>query len=67
MKTVTLLILLSLAASLNTVYATEESTNADDITAYCTEQAQLAGIEDATELKQYMQDCVDSYTGTTGE
>ena len=65
MRTALLLILLSLTASMSTVYAEEGSP--DDVNAYCTEQAQLAGIEDADELRQYIQDCIDSYTAPAGE
>lgn len=64
MRTASLLILLSLTASISTVYAEE---GADDVNAYCTEQAQLAGIEDADEMRQYIQDCIDSYTVPAGE
>lgn len=67
MKTATLLILLSLTASASTVHANESATSLEDYNAYCTEQAQLAGIEDVDELKQYVQDCVESYAGPAGE
>jgi hypothetical protein len=67
MKTVTLLLLVSTLFSLNSVLAEEESGIIDDYNAYCTEQAQLSGIEDPDELKQFVQDCLDSYTGTSGD
>ena len=67
MKTARLLILLSLTALLSTAYATEASNENDDVSAYCNEQAQLAGIEDQAELNQYVQECVDSYTIPAGE
>ena len=67
MKTSTLLILASLIASMSAVNANELSASMDGYKTYCTEQAQLAGIEDENELKQYVQECIVSYTGTTGE
>jgi hypothetical protein len=67
MKTATLLILISFTASISTAYANEPDGSGDDVNAYCTEQAQLAGIEDAAELGQYVQECVDSYTMPAGE
>ena len=67
MKTATLLLLLSLTASINMAYATETSNDIDDIKAYCTEQAQLSGIEEGPEFTQYVQECIDSYTAPTGD
>ena len=66
MKTAILLTVL-LAASINTVKAEEAASDSEDIKIYCTEQAQLAGIEEAEELNQYVKDCIDSYAGPTGE
>ena len=74
MKNATLLILTALIASMNTVNANENTVNANELSAnmddyktFCTEQAQLAGIEDENELKQYVEECVESYTGPVGE
>ncbi len=67
MKTSALLLLVSFATAISTVNADELSTSIDDYKAYCTEQAELAGIEDANELKQYIKECVESYTGGAGE
>lgn len=61
MRTVTILFILSLTASTSTAYAQEEYSSGEDIAAYCSEQGELAGIEDASELSQYVQECVDSY------
>jgi hypothetical protein len=66
MRSAILLFLLTLTASISTVYA-EDSSVGDDVTAYCTEQGQLAGIEDTDELNQYVQDCVDSYAMPASE
>lgn len=33
----------------------------DDYAAYCNEQAELAGIEDAGEKSQYINECIDSF------
>jgi len=67
MKNTILVILLSLTAAISTVKAEETSTGIDDYKAFCTEQAQLAGIEDENELKQYVKECLESYVGPTGE
>ncbi|MDH5765335.1 MAG: hypothetical protein OEZ38_04895 [Gammaproteobacteria bacterium] len=61
MKFVTLLAVLSLTTVLNPVYATEMANADDDIVSYCNEQAQLAGIEDAAEKAQYVNECIESY------
>lgn len=61
MRITILLILLSLTASMSTASAEEAYEGGVDVTAYCSEQAELAGIEDATELSQYVQECVDIY------
>jgi hypothetical protein len=50
------------ATVLNTVYASEEMTSGNiDVPVYCEEQAQLAGIEEANEKNQYIQECIDSF------
>ena len=67
MKTAALLLLVSFATAISTVNADELSSSNDDYKAYCTEQAELAGIEDANELKQYIIECIESYTGDAGE
>jgi hypothetical protein len=62
MKTATLLISLALITPFYTTHANEEMNDQSmDIRAYCEEQAQLAGIEDATESTQYIQECIDSF------
>ena len=58
MKLAALLAILSLSAALNMAYATE---NEEDTNAYCNEQAEMAGIEDAGEKAQYMNECIDSF------
>ena len=67
MKNTILVTLLSLAAAINTVNAEETSESIDDYKTYCTEQAQLAGIEDENALKQYVKECLESYIGPTGD
>jgi len=67
MKTASLVILFSLTASMSTAYAADATEGGEDVTAYCTEQAQLAGIEDASELSLYVQECVDSYATPAAE
>jgi hypothetical protein len=58
--------LLLLTATMNIAYA-EDTSPGDDVQAYCKEQADMAGIEDATELSEYIQDCIDSYSTPAGE
>ena len=67
MKHTILVILLSLTAAISTVNAEETSASVEDYTAFCTEQAQLAGIEDEDDLKQYVKDCLESYVGPAAE
>lgn len=67
MKTAALLLLVSFATAISTVSADELPSRNDDYKAYCTEQAELAGIEDVNELKQYIKECIESYTGGAGE
>ncbi|MDH5471917.1 MAG: hypothetical protein OEY87_03185 [Gammaproteobacteria bacterium] len=66
MKFATLLAILSLTATFNTAYATQDAGN-EDAMAYCDDQAQMAGIDDAEEKKQYIQECVDSFGSTSGD
>lgn len=47
--------------ALNTAYASEMANPEENISAYCTEQAELAGIDNLEEKNQYIQDCIDSY------
>ena len=67
MKNTILVILLSLTAAISTVNAEETSAGIEDYTVFCTEQAQLAGIEDENDLKQYVKDCLESYVGPAAE
>ena len=64
MKFAVLLPLLFL--SLSNVASAEEATtteNSDstDYVAYCTEQAELTGIENAAEKNNYIKECIESY------
>ena len=68
MKITTLLALLTLSSIFNTVYATEEDFRSiDDYATFCSEQAQLAGIEDGDEMNQYIKECLESYGITTDD
>lgn len=72
MKLTILLAFLSLSPILNTVHATEENVGvgvsvSDDTAAYCDEQAQFAGIEDADEKRQFVKDCMESYGVSSGD
>ena len=60
MKYFALLAALSLATTINTVYATEVTSSDDEAIAYCNEQGELSGIENTEEKKQYIKDCIES-------
>ncbi len=67
MKQVIVLTFLSLIFSFP-VFAADDSIESDqDILAYCEEQAASAGIEDATEKSQYVQDCAANFGVTVAE
>ena len=66
MKNTSLLAMLALMMTMNIAHA-EESTAQVDYKEFCNEQAQIAGIEDAEELKQYVKDCLESYIGPADE
>jgi hypothetical protein len=66
MKFSAVLVILFLTAAFNPAFATEEGFDKDSITAYCKEQAELAGIEDKVEKQEYLKDCIDSYS-TSGD
>ena len=63
MKIATLVVSLALLVTpFYIAHANEELTNQEmDVNAYCEEQAQLAGIEEAEESAQYVQECIDSF------
>ncbi len=61
MKFAVYLAALSLTATLGTAYATGIANPEDDISGYCKEQAELAGVEDMDEKAEYIKDCVDSF------
>ncbi|MDH5611789.1 MAG: hypothetical protein OEY66_04970 [Gammaproteobacteria bacterium] len=61
MKFLVVLAILSITTAFNSAYATEAGADSDNVTAYCEEQAQLAGIEDNIEKQEYIKDCAESY------
>jgi len=62
MKRTVLLTLLFVYSIFNTVNATGEETSVtEDFAAFCTEQAELAGVENPDEIKQFIKDCMMSY------
>lgn len=61
MKLSVYLVALSFAVTLGTAFASDKSDYDNDISSYCTEQAELAGIEDMVEKYQYVNDCVESF------
>lgn len=68
MKFAILLAFLSLSSIFNTVYATEEDASvSENVAAFCDEQAQLAGIEDADEKNIYVKECMESYGVLPGD
>lgn len=56
----TLLTFFSLGMISNPAYAADSS-DQNGAADYCNEQAEMAGIEDADEKQQYIQDCTDSF------
>ena len=66
MKNKLLVIMLSLMA-ISTANAEDSSASVEEYTKYCEEQAQMAGIEDENEYKQYVRDCLESYVGPVDE
>jgi hypothetical protein len=67
MKFTALLAIVALATSSSTTYATEENSANSDYLAYCNEQADLSGIENAEEKSRYVGDCIDSFTTPSGD
>lgn len=68
MKFAVFLAILFLALTSRVVYAAEEMpsesesvSESENIAAYCNEQAELSGIEDAGEKAQYLKECIDSF------
>jgi hypothetical protein len=61
MKFAVLLAVLSSTITMNTVFAAEANNDSNEIAAYCTEQAELAGIEAAPEKSRYIKECIDSF------
>jgi len=62
MKFAALLAISTLATASSTLYAAEENSVNSDYLAYCNEQADLSGIENAEEKRRYVDDCIDSFT-----
>lgn len=64
------ILIATLFLSVNLAYANDESqveieempVQGDDIAIYCDEQAQLADIVGTDEKREYMRDCVASFT-----
>jgi hypothetical protein len=66
MKLAVLLAVLSSTITFNTAFAAEATNDSNEIAAYCDEQAQLAGIEDAAEKAQFVKECTDSFGAPAG-
>ena len=62
MKFVKLLLALSLSSALYTANAEEMTSAENDYITYCTEQADMSGIEDANEKSLYIKECIESFT-----
>jgi len=60
MKLVILFAILSIS-TFNAVNAAEAENDATENAAYCNEQVQLAGIEDAAEKADYIKECMASF------
>ncbi len=55
---------LTVMAMFSNVYAVDMSNPEADLPGYCNESVALAGIEDAEDKNQYVQDCMQSFGGT---
>jgi hypothetical protein len=66
MKLALLFAILSIS-TLNTVSAAETENDSTENASYCNEQAQLAGIEDAAEKAEYINDCMASFGTPTDD
>lgn len=66
MKLTESLLVLSLSMVVGTAFAVEAEATEDNVQAYCTEQAQLAGIEDNVEREEYITQCIESYSSPAG-
>jgi len=64
MKLVELLAVLTIGLALNSAHATEAEDAGSDYAAYCTEQAELNGVEDANEKQNFIDECIESFEGT---
>ena len=51
----------------STANVEEYSANVEEYSKFCEEQAQMAGIEDESDFKQYVKDCLESYIGPVDE
>ncbi len=67
MKPITVLTFLSLISSSPVILANELSEFDKDTLVYCEQQATSAGIEDATEKNQYIQECAAIFGVTVSE
>jgi len=61
MKLFELLAAVSLSLIVYAANATEMESAENDYRAYCEEQANLSGIEDAAEKSAYIKECVESF------
>jgi hypothetical protein len=66
MNKIILMLMVSISSWAGAVYA-EEASESDNIQAYCNEQAELSGIEDGAEKRQFIEDCKASFDTSGGE
>ena len=67
MKFAAILAIFALGATLPAANATESTGDEADALTYCNEQAELAGIQDADEKNQYIQECLDTSSTPSGD
>lgn len=67
MKLVELLAILSLALTLNVSHAADTDYAETDYKTYCTEQAEMSGIEEPTEKATYIKECIESFSVPSGD
>jgi len=67
MRIVKWLAFLSLSLVLFNANANDMESAENDYKIYCTEQAEISGIEDAAEKESYVKECIESFIMPSGD
>lgn len=62
-----MLTILSLTLTLNIANAADTETVDADYKSYCTEQAEMSGLDDAAEKSSYIKECLESLSGSSSD